>query len=374
MNDHGVWSSGFRPIVDYLTSKSLCKDLDAGLTPEQWADSVAFSAHISSQVAPLLDLSLYVSAANWSSTTRPAYSKLLSFPLTWTVPTLVRAEAVKRSEHLGLAELDTDFDPNGGLHLSTGRDALPETFRRHLPAPKKTVHDEMTPEQAAAIRLYSVTDDGLALLERVLADADSGAKHPRFLSSDSLTSLDCLAFGHLALMKNVSVPQSFLREWIRQHAPCLSRFVDDVMTTCVIAHGPLPWAELPRSTVIGATGRVLDSVMRSIPSVGDHYADEMRTRAEKNITGIDRRSIVLLVSLMATGVAASYGLHLYRALQPFGSRTQMWFAGGGSRLSQFGDLGSMLNTAMGAYPSGAAQPQSGQAADGRIVEADSEVD
>ena len=221
LHHESVWTSGYAPIVDYLTSKSLGDNLDAGLTPIQQADRIAYGAFLTAHAAPLLDLSLYVSAANWAATTRPAFSSLLPFPLTWTVPPLIRAEAVKRVEHLGFADMDTDFDPNGGLHLSSGRDALPEAFRRHIPArTKKTIHEEMTPEQAVLIRLYGLAEDCLSVLDDYLK-GDS-EKTFGFFESASPSSLDCLAFGYLALMRDAPVPRSFLKDWLEQKTPRLS--------------------------------------------------------------------------------------------------------------------------------------------------------
>lgn len=352
--------------MNYLVSKSLCTNLDTTLNPTQQADTVAYSAYLLANAGPLVDLSLYVSAANWSATTRPAYSALLPFPLTWTLPPLLRAEAAKRAEHLGLAELDTDFDPNGGLHLTAGRDALPETFRRHLPVrTKKTVREEMTPEQAAAIRLCGVTEDCLSVVNSLLGESGSEDKSLRFFGGSSPTSLDCLAYGFLALMVVPDVPRSFLKDWIQAETPRLRRFVESMAPT------DLAWSSATPSTFVGSSTRVADSIVRNIPSIGEHYTNEMRYRAESGITGLDQRAVMMLMSVMITGAAVGYGLHMYKNLQPFGARRQVWRQlRSGSRLSQFGDLGSMLNSAMGAY-----QPESrpnNLESSGRLVDVDSE--
>lgn len=371
LHHDGVWTSGYRPIVRYLASNSLCRDLDEGLGAGQQADCVAYSAYLSAHAAPLVDLSLYVSAANWSAATRPAYTSLLPFPLTWTLPPLMRAEAIKRVNHLGLAELDTDFDPNNGLHLSAGRDALPETFRKHLPArAKKTVRGEMTPEQAAAIRLLGLVEACLSAVDALMAEGAEDETHPRFFAGTPLSSADCLAYGYLALMLRPPVPRPFLRNWLLAETPRLSTFVDDVTP------GHLPWsAPAPEpATVIGSGARAIDSVMRNAPRLDDLYAREMRQCAEQGSRDPDKRMLTLAVSVAAAGAAVGYGLHLYRSLQPFGASTHLWRAHHeASKLSQFGELGSMLSSAMGAYgpaPSTGNMP----AGNGRLVEVDSEVD
>ncbi|KAF4340565.1 hypothetical protein FBEOM_5505 [Fusarium beomiforme] len=369
----GVWVSGFVPIVEYLKDKSIGDNLDAGLTDIQQADRVAYTAFLSAHAAPLLDLSLYVSAANWSATTRPAFSTLLPFPLTWTVPPLLRAEAVKRVEHLGFADMDTDFDPNGILHLSSGRDALPETFRRHIPArTKKTVHEEMTPEQAVLIRLYGITEDCLSVVDDFLKGG-SEEKANDFFNGIEVSSLDCLAFGYLALMRDAPVPRSFLKDWLMEKAPRLSTFIDEVTTRCLIQSKPLPWVERGDNTALRIGSRTFGSILHNVPGLGEEYATEVRRRAEGGITGIDARSLMLALSLLATGAALGYSYHTYKALQPFGSRIQVWQSHQNrSKLSEFGALGSMLGSVLGG-PVEAPRPShpSNQA---RFVETDTDVD
>ncbi|KAF4451208.1 tom37 protein [Fusarium austroafricanum] len=372
---HGVvWISGFAPIVEYLGDKSIGDDLDAGLTDIQQADRVAYAAFLSAHAAPLLDLSLYVSAANWAATTRPAFSHLLPFPLTWTVPPLLRAEAVKRVEHLGFADMDTDFDPNGSLHLSSGRDALPETFRRHIPArTKKKIHEEMTPEQAVLIRLYGFTEDCLSVLNDYLKEGSEGKAHC-FFKGTELSSLDCLAFGYLALMRDSPVPRSFLKDWLIEKTPRLSKFVDNVKIRCLNKSNPLPWVEANNNTTLSIGSRTLDSILHNVPGLGDEYATEVRRRAEEGITSIDSRSLMLALSLLATGAALGYGYHTYKSMQPFGSRIQVWQSHKNrSKLSEFGALGSMLGSVLGG-PGEEAPRTSHPSNQARFVETDTDVD
>ena len=371
LKDGENWASGFRQIVQYLTSHSLCEDLDAKLDPEHRADGKAYSAFVSSHAGPLLDLSLYVSAANWAATTRPAYSQLLPFPLTWTMPPLIRHEAIKRAEHLGLAELDTDFDPNGGLHLSTGREHLPESFRRHLPVgSKKTVREEMTPEQKTAIRLFALTEDCLSVLEDLLSSQDGNP----WLLGPTVSSLDCLAFGYLSLMHQAPVPRSFLREWMDDKSPRLVQYVREMRAECLDSPGALPTAPPAQRSFLGSVGQILDTAVLNSPGVGDYYASEMRHRAETGAKGLDRRALVLAMSLMVTGVAAGYGIYFYRTMPRFGARTQLWRATrGGSKLNQLGDLGFMLDSALGPRASPPAVANFGTGS-GRLVDTDSEID
>jgi sorting and assembly machinery component 37 len=269
--------------------------------------------------------------------------------------------------------MDTDFDPNGGLHLSSGRDALPETFRRHIPArTKKTIHEEMTPEQAVLIRLYGITEDCLCVLDDFLKDGPEEQTYG-FFEDTELSSLDCLAFGYLALMRDAPVPRSFLKDWLMKKTPRLSKFVDDVKARHLHKSGPLPWAESTQNTALRIGSRTLDSILHNVPGLGEEYATEVRKRAEGGITGIDSRSLMLALSLLATGAALGYGYHTYKSVQPFGSRIQVWQSyQNRSKLSEFGALGSMLGSVLGG-PAEAPRPShsSNQA---RFVETDTEVD
>lgn len=350
LHQDDVWVNGFSAIIKHLVSTSACADLDANLTPLQRADTAAYSSYLSIHTSSLLDLSLYVSAANWAAATRPAYSSLLPFPLTWTQPLLIRADAIARTAHLRLAELDSDLDPNSGLHITAGSVSIPESFRKHLPVQqaKKTVQDEMTPEQAAAIRLYSIAENCLGLLEEAMVSAKQEDGHPSFFSVSGLSSLDCLAFGYLALLLRAPVPRSFARDWMEDHAPQLCVFVNSVQSRNIAALGAVSWKPADKQTVGAAAGRLADSVIRHIPGVGDHYSSEMRRRTEEKISGLDSKSFIAAFGLLVTGCAAGCGAYYYRQLPPFGLSTQTWRQfRGGSRLSDFGQLGSMLNSAMG---------------------------
>lgn len=391
LQHNGAWTSGFRRIVNYLVRHGLAADLDqpsssssSDSSKSAVPDTLAYSAFLAEHAAPLLDLSLYVSAANWTAATRPAYSSLLPWPLTWTVPPLVRQSAVDRSRHLGLAELDTDFDPTRGLHLSTGRESLPESFRRHLPAvDNRTVREHMTPEQAAAIRLSSLAEGCFSVLVDLLnassqsvqsfdssesLDAKAG-----FLLGPTLSSLDCLALGYLSLMHDAPVPRAFLRDSMDRSAPQLTAYLARVRSATRLDSSPLSVTLAPpANTVLAVSARALDTAIRNAPGVGERYADEVRYRAEKGIAGaLHPRSLFMAAGLVAAGAVLAYGVVSYRALPPFGARSQTWSRVHGGRLGQFGDLGSMLSSALGPVPGA---PQASSLSTGRIVDTDSELD
>lgn len=238
---------------------------------------------------------------------------------------------------------------------------------------KKTVREEMTPEQATAIRLFSLTEDCLSVIDRLL----STPSIEQCLLRPSVTSLDCLTFGYLAIMRDAPVPRSFLRDWMDEKAPQLSSYVEKMKATCLQAPGSLPMSSQERSSILGIGTRTLDSAILNTPGVGEHYANEVRRRAEEGTKGLDQRALMLAMSVMVTGAAVGYGLYFYKTMQPFGARTQVWKSiRGGSKLSQFGDLGFMLDSALGRHtlPGGQHPGAGGNSTSGRLVETDSEVD
>jgi sorting and assembly machinery component 37 len=155
--------------------------------------------------------------------------------------------------------------------------------------------------------------------------------------------------------------------------PRLSTFVDYVKSTYLKESDPLPWVDSRNNSALQISSRTLDSILYNIPGFGDEYATEVRRRAEGGIAGVDGRSLMLALSLLATGAALGYGYHTYKAMQPFGSRIQVWQSHKNlSKLSEFGALGSMLGSVLGG-PAEASRPfhASNQA---RFVDTDTDVD
>lgn len=258
---------------------------------------------------------------------------------------------MKRVEHLGLAELDRDFDPHGRLHVSAGRDSLPEAFRRHIPATyKRTPLDKMTPEQASAIRLHSLAEDCLAPLDAFIGREGSQKRPTRFFREIPVSSLDCLAFGYLILMRDAPVPRSFLRDWLEQKSTGLPNFIDNMKATCLDGKA-LPWAEPSARGICRTALRVLDSIARNMPGFGAHYATQSRLRAEAANKDWRKRMWKLSISAVTFNLMTGLGLYWYKSLQPFGARYRVWRSVKGG-LNQFGEAGSMLSHALDSMSAG----------------------
>ncbi|KAL2757074.1 hypothetical protein ACRALDRAFT_1075766 [Sodiomyces alcalophilus JCM 7366] len=386
----GTWATGYDAVVAHL-SRHTTHDLDVHLTPAQRADLAAYTSFISSQIAPLLDLTLYALPRNWSQTTRPAYSAILPFPLTWTVPTARRAAAVERVSHLvaGLPLSDDPDDPAAQNDLSALDAAI-----KHLPTTrrKKGVLEEMAPGEAATIRLHAMAVDALSVLEDLrrttqpttTTDSDPNPNpNLRLLCpGPRVTSLDCLAFGYLALAAAAPVPQDFFRKVLACKFPALSALAADLNRTCLENPGPLPWSAAaatdghPRA-VGGARTlvRFLDDVLRVTPTLGDLYATENRRRAEAAAADgscLAKRTAALAGGVLALGSALTCAAWWYKSLPSFGMRSQTWVADGvgAGRLAEFGALGAMLDFSL-AGPSAGHGPEYQQ---NRIVEAEVGLD
>ena len=254
---------------------------------------------------------------------------------------------------------------------------MPATVRRHLPSLKgrKTVGEEMTAEEKAAIRLFALVDECLSGILKLMTDQESSEKSAGgFFAGVDVSSLDCLAFGYLSLVREAPVPRTFLKDWLVQKKPELSAFVDKMQKTCLEDPGELPWAKPESSGLAHFTARILDSSLRHVPSIGDMYAFEIRRRAERRSLGlagtIDVRAWSIFVGVLVTGLTAGYGVHIYRSLSPFGARTQIWRKAVGG-LGRFGEAGALLGLAV---PMAAASGGGGGAPVGRGEFADMDTD
>ncbi|KAJ8121374.1 hypothetical protein ONZ43_g2155 [Nemania bipapillata] len=190
---------------------SLSPDPDKDLTPQQQADLLAYTSYLSTRGSGLVSLSLYASPNAWVELTRPAYSALLPFPLTWTIPTVIRAAAIEKAESLGMgylaaeAEADEAAVKGGAETMSTGFLRLREQL-----GPRKS----MQPEQTAAIRFQQLADDFFTTLDDLRGD------NPFFLGTPGASSLDFLAYGTMGTfadgtLENIAGVGESWRRWRR---------------------------------------------------------------------------------------------------------------------------------------------------------------
>lgn len=190
-----------------------------------------FFSFLQSTGGSLIDISLYVSAVNYNATTSSAYTAILPWYLNYTIPPRRREKARVRTSHLGLSSLD--ISPEQDAASQPGGRSLHSTFetaKKDAGAQSQTKVLSMgraagvggllsDPVYAARFKLDALANE---LLEP-LVDLLGNKKY--LFSETSPSSLDCLAFGYLALMLYPVVPQAWLKEALEQRFPRLSQYV-----------------------------------------------------------------------------------------------------------------------------------------------------
>ncbi|CAJ2499879.1 Uu.00g027320.m01.CDS01 [Anthostomella pinea] len=336
----GTWTSGYANIVGYLKQHAGGETnllIDHDLTPQQRADLVAYSSYLTARGSGLLALSLYASPKAWVEITRPAYATVLPFPLTWTVPTAIRAAAVEKAEHLGMgylaAEVDAEESSSQGAAETTSTGFL--RLRQTL-GPSKTFQ----PEQTAAIRFQYLADDFYSTLDQLRGEGQG-----KFLLRDGEpTSLDFLAYGYLSLMR-VQTPHPILKTVLEKK---YGRLVDFLGAVDAYKTGyTLPWQQAQPRGALGLLGSFSDGVMENVPSVGNSWKrwrrGGIRTEAGEDVK--DLTQLGLVVGGAFVGLAALGATALFRGLTPFGESTHRFEPTKEDKpnLHQFGEIGAMLN-------------------------------
>lgn len=330
----GLWSSGFTSITGRLRDLGGdAWDLDRDLDVAQRADSAAYASFLRSSAAPLVALSLYISSANWAATTRPAYSNILPFPLTWTEPLSIRHRMCDSADHLGLSDLNVDDDGGRSAQAQqASSSATGESTNGFLKVPERLkplrrgVKAALSPEQTAVFRLEAVANDCLAVLADLKAASEmDGAGERSFFSSTS--SLDCLAFGYLALMLVPDVPRPWLKDLVRRRHESLALFVDttrDAIFGGDVASS-LPWAD-PSSRGPGDQPSALTRFVRDLVAASVPRAWAVRDAPSKSAGASATRSSSVLAAL-GSGAAVMGILGsavLYRHMPPLGAALYRW--------------------------------------------------
>ncbi|KAI3324526.1 hypothetical protein HD806DRAFT_48138 [Xylariaceae sp. AK1471] len=334
----GTWISGYMNIISYLRHQvtSSAKPLaDNDLTPQQEADLLAYSSYLTTRGSGLVALSLYASPNAWVELTRPAYSTLLPFPLTWTIPTAIRAAAIEKAEHLGMgylaaeAEADEAADKNATETTSTGFLRL----RQQL-GPRKS----MQPEQTAAIRFQQLADDFFTTLD----DLRSSRRY--LLGTPNPSSLDYLAYGYLALMR-VQTPYPILAHSLMANSRPSMQFLQAMEAES--RKYVLPRQESKPRGLPKTVGIFADGAIESIAGAGENWKrwrrGGIKPYEEEEVR--DPAQILLAIGGVITGLAAVGAAVLFRGLSPFGASTHRFEPPKEEKgLYRFGEIGAMLDS------------------------------
>jgi sorting and assembly machinery component 37 len=194
----------------------------------------SFVSFLQSSAGPLIDLSLYISSENYNSTTSSAYTAILPWYLNYTIPPKRRELARSRTSHLGLSSLEATSTGQDGIKNGPGslgsnfeaakRDAGIPTQDNALNMGRKAGLQGLlsAPVYAARFRLDTLTNELLGPLSGLLGNEQY------LLGGDNPSSLDCVAFGYLALMFYPSLPQAWLQEAMRARFPRLVAYLERI--------------------------------------------------------------------------------------------------------------------------------------------------
>jgi sorting and assembly machinery component 37 len=304
-----TWTASFPSIITHLSRNPppTFHSPDAHLTPFLRAKSTAYAAHLAASAAPLLSLSLYASTANWTAAVRPAYSSALPFPLGWTEVSPLRRSWLALADATGIDLLDAEDAERPPQPADDGAvgAGVPKDLR--LPSSRnKGIRDLLTPEQKARIRLHAMVDRAMDVLQ----DLKGEGGNQKWLLTDGEgeggpTSLDCLAFGYLALMVYPDLPRPWLRDRIVDKYPGLQGFVNDMTAVCFGDGLPTTSTEAEKGHgFVSVAGRFVDGALRNVPGLGEEW------RRWRDV-GLGFGDVVALAggSMVAAVLVAAYVLH-----------------------------------------------------------------
>lgn len=271
-------------------------------------------------------MSLYVSPPNWAAGARPALAAALPFPLSWTEAARVRAAWVAAAERAGVAGLDSEREreerearerEEEGARERAGWVRVPRTTG----AGKEGVGGGKG--GGSESRLEGVAADVLDVLEGLRA-----GKRWLLAEDSGPTSLDCLAFGYLALMLVPDLPRPWLRDTMRRRYGPLCSFVEDVRSTCfgpaATAVAALPWSQAPaHDSVVNVGLRFARGAVQGIPVVGEEWQRWRDGRGQNKGEGSAADLFVAAGGVLAAAALAA-GFIFRKDIPAIGSPIQRW--------------------------------------------------
>lgn len=338
----------------------------------------SFASFLHSAALPLVDLSLYTSFQNYYHATGPAWTKLLPFPLNYTIPPRRRAAARKRTAHLGLSSLDVDTVHDSPLETPSQRfeaekktaglgvDAGPQPITTTqspgmLPfssARRKTILDKT--QHSSLFRLSSLLSNLCDPLNDLLGDKLYLQK------ASSPTSLDCLALGYLSQIVYPRLPMSVLSEKINSRYPSLVTYVRRLHASLLDGrHEPsvvlslaefdsddklliqarkerglvLPWTPQVKPSLAVALLNGSREVFSSLPGVSRAYSEPTITTKESTTTLMAPYNPAIAVGTTLFGAVVAT-LHYFMTVQRTDNLT--FVNPNRARQRGFGDLGAVL--------------------------------
>jgi len=223
---------------------------------------------------------------------------------------------VRRAEHLGMSNLDTDAEAEREeaaerAEAAAGWVQIP----KGLLGAKRGVGEALAPEQRARIRLEGLAQEVLD----VLADVEWDEQDPASQS---------LVWAYLALMAVPEVPRAWLREIIQRKYPGLATFVVAKRADW-FAPGvkELPWKrKVDHDGAVSIVTRFSHGLVGGVPVLGEAWRRWMagwRGRAVLRDEGLSEGPGELL-KIAGAGLALLISAALWQKLPKLGAPVQIW--------------------------------------------------
>ncbi|RMX92668.1 hypothetical protein D0867_14495 [Hortaea werneckii] len=360
--DGNLRLGGFGNIARHVLG---AEDYSGQLDAKDHADLTAASSFLEANGQNLLDISLYVSFENYS-TTRSAFTRILPQHANFIIPPRRRAGARARTEHLGVSSIDIDnvHDDLSGRTSNVDGVGKEQNFeveaqkRASLLLPRKDTLKSLLkrPEHAATFKMHALADNFFGPLQDMLGDKP-------YLVGEKMTSVDCQAYGYLCLMLFPQLPHNWLHLAMKRKYVRLVRYVerihaalrlqvnvDDILSlsnckTDADLEGrrkacdmSLPWCPPTSATFSDIVTMTLGELMQHVPLL----------KTPPTVLATNRVKAPLWQRYLPAFVAAtvgSIGLGVYFAVRtgpiiwPHGEQAHIF---GRKRFSDFGHLGSAL--------------------------------
>ena len=326
-----------------------------------------FSSFVDINGRLVLDLTLFVSSENYTSTTRPAYSSLLQWPDQWFVTPQKRSAALARTDHLGFSLLDLDNmndEQWKNMSTSAGSGAIPQSLKWSSPTVTDLVKQ---PQHATRFRLDALADGFFRPLHQLLG------KKRYMLSANKPCSLDCVAYAYLALAYTPQFPHAWAAEAMKARYPELCDYVHRLSKESFggpvsVSHAlgseagqskphaegvsSLPWGKPDSRGFSAAALSLVRGALHSMPSAGHFQTDKMvldnagaeeQSQSAVSDTSAKNLNIVpVLIGVGSTLAAVGAYLHYFRVPSNPDPRRKT--------LLELGEAGAMLDLAtFGAY-------------------------
>ncbi len=364
LRDGDNFVEGYRNISRHISNQA--GNRARQLQPKQQADATALASFIFSHAQTLLDISLYVSADNYS-TTRSAFTKILPWYSNYILPPARRNAARTRTNHLGINSIDVDDvhedlsnRPPGLGDVGKEKSFESKTQERAsllLPS-RNTVSGLLRRrEHSAVFKLHALADNFFEPLQEMLGENEY------FLGRGEMSEVDCLAYGYLSLMIYPDLPHSWLKTTLKTKYVKLVQFVDrmhqrlqiqtkveDVMVLAyctneqeVVAkrkrnNMTLPWTTPASTTIVDAASIVSSDLSSRIPLLGS--STTITTSPPTKYSYLQQHFPTIIAATATTlGLLGYYAFATGLLEWPRGQELQIF---GRKRFSDYGHLGAAL--------------------------------